>query len=300
MHPNFLDQITVFHTVAELGSYAEAARHLNRQVSAISYAITNLENHLGLTLIDRGGYRATLTPEGQAMLGEANVLLRRVERLEGRAGTMRQACETALTLVVENSLPAPVLAAGLARLSEELPEVAVDLSYAEGQDVIAALTGGTASLGITALERGLAWHDLDGRQIVAEEMRLVAGAAHPLVHANSAQDLETLEHHRQIYLPSGDPPTDENTKPDYRQHRTDVWRVNDLATQVALIEAGAGWGFVPVSAAQQSLDAGRLRDIACTGIAHLPVRRFAALWRTKTPPGPAATLLMNALEEAGR
>ena len=74
MHPNFLDQIIVFQAVAELGSYAEAARRLNRQVSAISYAITNLETHLGLTLVDRGGYRAGLTEEGQALLGEVSVL----------------------------------------------------------------------------------------------------------------------------------------------------------------------------------------------------------------------------------
>ena len=299
MHPNFLDQIIVFQAVAELGSYAEAARRLNRQVSAISYAITNLETHLGLTLVDRGGYRAGLTEEGQALLGEVSVLLRRVERLEGKAAAMREASETTLSLAVEHSLPPAVLAWGLARLADAHPEVAVDLSYLTGGDVIARLTGGEVQLGITALERGLAWQDLDGRQVLAEEMPVVVGARHALAARNAPVPLEALEHHRQIYLPSGLPPTDENTRPDYRQHRTDLWHVNDLATQIALIAGGAGWGFVPASAAAEAVAQGRLAYLACDGIAQLPLRRFAALWRTRTPPGPAARFLMQVLEAGG-
>ena len=49
--PN-LDQLQVFIAVVDEGGFAAAARKLNRAVSAISYAISNLEAQLGLVLGD--------------------------------------------------------------------------------------------------------------------------------------------------------------------------------------------------------------------------------------------------------
>ena len=45
-----LDQLTVFLTVAEAGSFAAAGRRLGRATSAVSYAIVNLEQQLGMEL----------------------------------------------------------------------------------------------------------------------------------------------------------------------------------------------------------------------------------------------------------
>jgi len=48
--PPTLDQIAVFLAIVETGSFAAAARKLGRATSVISYAITNLEAQLGVTL----------------------------------------------------------------------------------------------------------------------------------------------------------------------------------------------------------------------------------------------------------
>ena len=48
-----LDQLRVFLTVVEVGSFAGAARKLHRATSVISYTIANLEMQLGATLFDR-------------------------------------------------------------------------------------------------------------------------------------------------------------------------------------------------------------------------------------------------------
>lgn len=50
-----LDQLKVFITVVETGSFAAASRKLNRATSVISYTIANLEAQLGVTLST--GYR---------------------------------------------------------------------------------------------------------------------------------------------------------------------------------------------------------------------------------------------------
>jgi hypothetical protein len=48
-----LDQFAVFAAIAEEGSFAAAARRLNRAQSAITYAIQKLEDQTGVPLFDR-------------------------------------------------------------------------------------------------------------------------------------------------------------------------------------------------------------------------------------------------------
>ena len=67
-----LDQLQVFLTVADTGSFSAAARQLNRAQSVVSYTIGNLESQLGVTLFERTGTRQPrLTDEGRAMLTDA-------------------------------------------------------------------------------------------------------------------------------------------------------------------------------------------------------------------------------------
>jgi DNA-binding transcriptional LysR family regulator len=47
-----LEQLRVFLTVVEAGSFTAAAKRLGRAVSAVSYTIGNLEQQLGFSLFD--------------------------------------------------------------------------------------------------------------------------------------------------------------------------------------------------------------------------------------------------------
>src|SRR5262252_7312358 len=70
-----LDQLRVFLTVVESGSFASAARQLGRATSVISYAIANLEAQLGMLLFDRRSTRKPqLTEAGRAVLSEARAI----------------------------------------------------------------------------------------------------------------------------------------------------------------------------------------------------------------------------------
>src|SRR6516165_5471688 len=63
-----LDQLQVFLTVVETGSFAAAGRKLGRATSAVSYAIANLEHQLGVQLFDRDRTRKpTLTAIGSSV-----------------------------------------------------------------------------------------------------------------------------------------------------------------------------------------------------------------------------------------
>jgi regulatory helix-turn-helix LysR family protein len=66
----------VLLSVAEAGSFAGAARRLQRATSAISYAVDTLEAQLGITLFERGTTRrAKLSHAGEAVVAEAKSLV---------------------------------------------------------------------------------------------------------------------------------------------------------------------------------------------------------------------------------
>src|SRR5207302_7507971 len=70
-----LDQLTVFLTVVETGSFAAAGRRLGRATSAISYNIANLERQIGVALFDRANTRRPiLTEAGMALLSKARAI----------------------------------------------------------------------------------------------------------------------------------------------------------------------------------------------------------------------------------
>src|SRR5258707_4674257 len=60
-----IDQLKVFLSVVEAGSFTAAGRRLGRATSAISYTVANLETQLGVTLFNREQTRKpTLTEAG--------------------------------------------------------------------------------------------------------------------------------------------------------------------------------------------------------------------------------------------
>jgi DNA-binding transcriptional LysR family regulator len=69
-----LDQLRVFLTVVETGSFAAAGRRLGRATSAISYTIAN-RDAAGIALFDRERTRKpVLTGAGAAVLSKARAV----------------------------------------------------------------------------------------------------------------------------------------------------------------------------------------------------------------------------------
>ena len=66
-----LDQLRVFLTVVEAGSFAGAARRLGRATSVVSYSIANLEAQLGLAIFDRESTRKPQLTEARILLNMA-------------------------------------------------------------------------------------------------------------------------------------------------------------------------------------------------------------------------------------
>ena len=82
-----IDNVAVFAEVAERGSFADAARHLNRSPAAVTRAVAELEARLGVRLLNRTTRAVSVTEPGQRFLAGARRVLADLDR--DRAGRDR-------------------------------------------------------------------------------------------------------------------------------------------------------------------------------------------------------------------
>src|SRR5690242_18704716 len=159
-----LDQCAVFATIAAEGSFAAAARRMNRAQSAISYAIQKLEEQSGVELFDRSAYRPELTEAGRALLPRAKRILDDVNDFRLQAAAVTQGVEAELSLVVDAFVP-DFLAPALKDFNAAFPLVQLRLAVEFFQAAPQALEDGWADLALMSASRqplaGLEWIQCD-------------------------------------------------------------------------------------------------------------------------------------------
>lgn len=78
-----LRQLEIFLAIADSGSTTAAAEQVSRSQSAVSSALAELENRLGVTLFDRVGRRLVMNEQGQRFYPQARLLLHQADALGG-------------------------------------------------------------------------------------------------------------------------------------------------------------------------------------------------------------------------
>lgn len=291
-----LDQMRIFVTVAEAGSFRAAATRLARVQSAVSHAIGNLETQLGVTLFDRSGHRPTLTVEGRALLEDARAVLLKVDAMRARARGLGEGVELGLSIVVDTLFPLATVGAALKDLHEAYPSVSVRMRVAPLGAPLAALRERRCTLGITV---GQDFRDphIELEALSSLSFVAVAASTHPLAaHTESKAPLGAVEltDHLQIVL---EDPTPLSEGRDFGVLSPGTWRVSGQDTKHALILAGVGWGRLPLWAVERDLAEGRLVRIAAAALGRQGetiVEAYLA-HRTDEPLGPAARAFREAL-----
>src|SRR6476469_8400960 len=140
-----LDQLRVFLTVVETGSFAAAGRQLMRATSAVSYSVANLEQQLGVALFDRKRTRKpTLTEAGIAVLSEAKTVILGVDNLRARVSGLAAGLESEVALAVDVMLPTSRLVHAMRAFEREFSTVALRLHVEALGDVTQLVHAGVA------------------------------------------------------------------------------------------------------------------------------------------------------------
>ncbi len=284
-----LDQLRVFAAVAETGSFSAAARRLHRAQSAVSYAIANLEELLGLALFERGHRRPLLTEAGRAVLADARRVGRLVDDLRARATGLTAGLEAEVGLAVDVMFPTARLVAVLEAFAQEFPTVALRLRVEALGGVVAQVLARACGIGISG-PMGVAVEAIERRPLCQIELVPVCAPAHPLAGLPTPLPAAALHEHVQLVLTDRSPLTDGQ---DFGVISPRTWRLGDLGAKHALLRAGLGWGNMPVHMVADDLRAGTLvrLDPGRAGI----MFQLMLVKRADTPPGPATRWLAERL-----
>ena len=106
MHDSItLDQLRTFIAVADEGSFSAAARKLHRVQSAVSHAMANLEDQLGVVLWDRSTRIPTLTEPGRVLLDAARRVCADADALGSAAERLAGGLDPRVALCVDAVFP---------------------------------------------------------------------------------------------------------------------------------------------------------------------------------------------------
>ena len=273
-----LARLSCFIAVAEELHFGRAAERLHMTQPPLSRQIQQLENELGVQLIDRTTRSVTLTPAGVAFLPDARRIL---QLAEGAALNVKRVPAGDLGTVVVGFTAASahaVLPRLLDKAREQLPDVKLELREMVSAAQIEGLMTGELDLGMA--RPPLKRPGIVSRPLLHEQLIAALPAAHPLVDITRQLTVNDLDGQDVImYSPVQARYFNEllvstftiaGATPRYVQYVTQVH------TMLVLVRSGIGIALVPASAATLHPDGVVFRSIGA--FRERPVELDAA-WR---------------------
>jgi len=249
-----LEQWRVFHAIIDCGGYSQAAKHLHRSQSAVSYTIARLQEQLGISLLEIEGRKALLTTQGEILLQRSRHLIAEAEEIENFARHLSQGREAEIRVVVDAVFPNDLLMSALSTFARQSRGTRVQL-----REVI--LSGASDALLNEDAELVIGVEIPDGflsNSLIEVELIAVAHRDHPLHQLNRAITATDLAQHMQVVIRD----SGQHTKIDVGWLSSqDRWTVSSIESALTAIEHGLGYGWLPSNRLIESLGDGLLKPL---------------------------------------
>ncbi len=142
------EQLKVFVTVCESGSFSAAARKLKRAQSGVSQSIANLEIAIDQELFNREKNIPVLTNTGKALLPVAKSILDQQKYFDQKVESLTQEDEHELIIAVDESIIDKNFIKIISSLADQFPITHFDIITTSTFDVEDLVRRGKAQIGI--------------------------------------------------------------------------------------------------------------------------------------------------------
>lgn len=246
-----LDALLVLDAIDRKGSYAAAANELNRVPSALTYTVQKLEQDLGVSIFDREGYRAKLTPAGKELLQQGRHLLRAIQQLESRVQKIATGWEAELRIAVDTILELERFFPLFEEFYQKESTTRLRISTESLGGAWDAIVSDRADLVIGAVGEGPPGGGYLTQPLMPIKMLFAVAPSHPLAQADEPISEEVIKQYRAVAAADSSRILAPKTTGLFEGQ--DVLTVPDMLTKIHAQIYGLGCGFLPAHSIQSHL-----------------------------------------------
>ena len=285
------EQLKIFVTVCECGSFSAAARQLKRAQSGVSQAIANLEISINQELFNREKNTPVLTEKGKALLPIAQSILHQQKYFDQKVESLEREYEHELVIAIDESLMNDDVLQILVELADKFPVTDVEIITTSTFDVEELVREGKAQVGIVYAD-GKLKVDMDFFTLGQARFLTVAAPDHALATLPLVSDT-ALKGHRQLVHRSSD------RKELWFSYgiSSKLWYANTHQTLIELACHGVGWALVPEDGVMSLIEQKKLVALPVAHEFHGWLTPMGCLVSRRHGSGPVLEDLLSSLKK---
>ncbi len=263
-----LRQLNIFEAVGRLGSISRAAAELNLTQPAVSMQVKQLEEQIGLPLIDLIGKRLVLTEAGEELLRQSREIAAKLIDLKAAMDQFR-GLERGILRIAVVSTVSYFLPQLIKDFTKNHPGVRISLQVANRDAVLAALAEKRTDLAITGRPPESA--DVVARHVMDNPLVVIAEPRHALADRDNIPT-HLLGEEVLIARERGSG-TQSAVERFFTEHGIEYRAACEVSSNEAVkqaVQAGLGLGIVSAQTIELELETKRLAVLPVEGF---PIKR---------------------------
>lgn len=263
-----LRHLRSFMAVARLANFTRAARDLNISQPALSVQIRQLENELGVALLDRNKRKVVLTQAGRELLGPLERMFMDVESIMSTSRDFSKLRRGILTVAAVPTLAATLVPRALCDFCQTYPGISGRLRDSVGGNLAELVKAGDVDFGVGGEIPEDA--EIITEHLFSERICLFTPIKHPLAKKRivtlrelSAYPVILPEKHTSVRV------IIERALDEQRLSLRPLHETGHISTTMGMVNAGLGIAILPARAMECFL----CTNIRCISIIHPVMER---------------------------
>lgn len=242
--------------IAEMGSFAAAARASGMVPSALTYRVRQIEEALDVLLFDRTSRQARLTEAGSELIRDGGRLLNEIDAVANRVRRVATGWEPHFTIAIDSIIKQATVMELCESFFALNPPTRLRIRTETLSGTLEALTSGKADLALGVVAEAGATAGLQMKPLGVQHFIFAVAPHHPLARATEPLSDEVIRQHRVVAAADS-----------VQRGRgmtvglitgQDVFTVSTMQGKLDAQLRGLGCGFLPAGLAEPYVETGRL------------------------------------------
>ncbi|OXM85871.1 selenium metabolism-associated LysR family transcriptional regulator [Paenibacillus rigui] len=185
-------QLHIFHTVAEKGSFSNAAQALHMTQPAVTMQVQSLEDYFGTKLFNRSTKKIELSEAGRTLLPFAKRSIDLMKETDVSMSKFTHMLEGRLHLGASMTVGEYILPRLLGPFGKEYPNISVSLKVINTRQILDEILNHQLNFGIVEAE--VHHPDVHTEAVMNDELVLIVPREHPLTRFDKVPMEEVLKY----------------------------------------------------------------------------------------------------------